>query len=84
MGNSVREDGMSDPDYDIDAVPICDSCRCRGNRECGRESSPDPSMECALDRAGVCPCCNAGLIDWRVEAEHKREAHDRQILLVEE
>ena len=38
--------------------PPCVVCGCRGNMSCGHEPI-DPEWMCALDRAGVCGCCNA-------------------------
>lgn len=42
----------------MEHVVKCASCGCTGNGDCGHEP-PDTPMGCALDRAGVCPCCNA-------------------------
>ena len=39
-----------------DKIPECVICKCKGNNSCGHRSA-DEKMECALDRAGVCPCC---------------------------
>ena len=39
----------------------CEVCGCEGNRSCGHappQWAIDDGTECALDRAGVCPCCN--------------------------
>lgn len=60
-----------------DSVVLCASCGCRGNHECERTEVES----CALDRAGICPCCNEGRPDWRVEVREKREREAGQQML---
>lgn len=54
---------------------LCGECGCPGNEACGQHS-PDSQMGCALDRAGVCPCCKAGLKRWpMMSTENPAQLH---------
>jgi hypothetical protein len=56
-----------------DAEPVCQSCGCTGNTECGHDCIGD---DCALDDWLVCKCCGANLppmTDIEFDAINKQE-----------
>jgi hypothetical protein len=52
---------------------LCETCKCPGNGEC--PYPPSPLVDCALDDAGVCPCCRAGIdrMTYRPEDDGQME-----------